>query len=97
MAVKHSSKGSRSRSESAKDCHLATRGGMYTLSRFASANWSPTSSAKVLMASYRIRRFLRPYVAQAFARVSKMTLSLGTSCSGVDCSSRVARALQAAS
>ena len=41
-------------------------------SRLGSASSLPTSSARVLSASYRIRKFLRPYVAQALARVSRI-------------------------
>lgn len=70
--MKHSRRGRRSRSVSPRDCHLATRGGMKMRSRLGSASSLPTSSARVLSASYRIRKFLRPYVAQALARVSRI-------------------------
>lgn len=64
--------------------------------KITSARALPTASASVLMASYRMRRFLRPYMDSAAATVLRMAGSRGSS-SGPATSSSVASALQAAS
>ena len=58
-AVKTSMRGMSSRSLSANCCHLTSSGGMNSDSRDGWPRADPTPSARVLIASYSMRRFLR--------------------------------------
>ena len=72
--MRQASRGSSSRSVSPRDAHLASTGPTMAPAwrGWASSCVGPTTSHSVLSASYKMRRFLRPYRPKAWARVCRM-------------------------